>query len=94
MVCVLLGSSLTGELNGELRPVERCLWSVRPTTGALERAPPVEAVMSTDVIVLIERDHKQIKKLFREFEAAAQCVHTRNQQAGAKIKPPLRPQKP
>jgi len=30
--------------------------------------------MSTDAIVLLKDDHKQIKRLFREFEQAGECA--------------------
>ncbi|WP_278312689.1 hemerythrin domain-containing protein [Lolliginicoccus levis] len=41
--------------------------------------------MSTDAIVLLKQDHKQIKKLFREFEAAGPKAHVRKGQIVRKI---------
>jgi len=36
--------------------------------------------MSTDAIVLLKNDHKEIKKLFRDFEAAGENAHQRKGQ--------------
>src|SRR4051794_39737822 len=33
--------------------------------------------MSTDAIVLLKEDHKNVKKLFREFEQAGENAHVR-----------------
>jgi hemerythrin superfamily protein len=41
--------------------------------------------MSTDAIVLLKDDHKEIKKLFREFKQAGESAHVRKGQIVTKI---------
>ena len=41
--------------------------------------------MSTDAIVLLKDDHKEIKKLFREFEQAGENAHVRKGQLVKKM---------
>jgi hemerythrin superfamily protein len=41
--------------------------------------------MSTDAIVLLKEDHKEVKKLFREFEKAGEDAHERKGQIVKKI---------
>ena len=42
--------------------------------------------MSTDAIVLLKNDHKDIKKAFRDFESAGENAHQRKGQAKSKGK--------
>ena len=41
--------------------------------------------MSTDAIVLLKADHKEVKRLFREFQAAGKGAHQRKAQLVEKI---------